>query len=160
MKQRYIHHYRSVTVEERSTAGPGLRVPSLACASGEKLNKVSRNSWTDSVDALLDANCGGSGAASQFCSSMVLWEQFPPGKGQGCSWCCLWHLSSQTGQHSGAHTLTCDKVTHVCQELQEINNVTSLDINIITRNLLLNYRGLLFNSLINIFIHNYIWLKT
>lgn len=91
-------------------------------------------------------------SAHQWCCG----EQLPPGKGQGCSWCCLWHLFSQTGQHSGAHTLTCDKVTHVRQELQEINNVTSLDINIITRNLLLNYRGLLFNSLINIFIHNYI----
>ena len=57
-------------------------------------------------------------------------------------------MPAQSGPHPHPRqTLIC-----VCRELQKIKNYTCLHVNIITCNLLLNGKGLLFNYLINMFI--------
>lgn len=111
MKQRYIHHCRVVTLEQRSTAGLGLRVPSCACASGEKLNRVS-----EQLNCLDESTAGCKLWWLRSCFPAPLIKgavgAAPSRKRAGLQLVLPGYLSSQTGQHSRAHTLTWD--SHPC----------------------------------------------
>lgn len=89
---------------------PLLSASALPVAAATGLR---RNGWTTSADAFAGCKLRPFRSCFPLCSAAVLQELLPPGKGQGCSWVCLWHLSSQICQHGQVDPLTRDKHSSV-----------------------------------------------